>query len=71
MPMSRTSTILPPPSDFPVPLPEPPSDTPDSGEWRALVELTKETVRPGARDASSSKETVRPSGDRDETEDAG
>ena len=70
--MSRTSTILPPPSDFPVPMPEPASDTPDSGEWRTLVEVTKETVRPGApRDASSSKETVRPGGDCDETEDGG
>jgi hypothetical protein len=54
-------------------MPEPASDTPDSGEWRTLVEVTKETVRPGApRDASSSRETVRPGdGDGDETEDGG
>jgi hypothetical protein len=45
--MSRTTTILPPPSDFPVPMPEPATELPDSGSWRALVELTKETVRPG------------------------
>jgi hypothetical protein len=46
--MSRTtSTILPPPSDFPVPMPELPPAEPDSGQWRALVEVTKETVRPG------------------------
>jgi hypothetical protein len=45
--MSRTTTILPPPSDFPVPMPEPANDSPESGSWRALVELTKETVRPG------------------------
>jgi hypothetical protein len=45
--MSRTTTILPPPSDFPVPMPEPSTELPDSGSWRALVELTKEMVRPG------------------------
>jgi hypothetical protein len=44
----RTTTILPPPSDFPVPMPEPAAEVPESGSWRALVELTKETVRPGA-----------------------
>jgi hypothetical protein len=42
-----TSTILPPPSDFPVPMPDLTSTEPDSGEWRALVEVTKDTVRPG------------------------
>jgi len=48
--MSRTtSTILPPPSDFPVAMPELPPAQPDSGEWRALVEVTKDTVRPGMR----------------------
>ena len=48
-PMSRTtSTILPPPSDFPVPMPEMVPAEPDSGTWRALVEVTKDTVRPGA-----------------------
>jgi hypothetical protein len=53
-------------------MPEPAIDTPGSGEWRTLVELTKETVRPGApRDASSSTETVRPDGDLDETDDGG
>jgi hypothetical protein len=46
--MSRNSTILPPPSDFPIPMPEPAAESPESGEWRALIELTKETVRPGA-----------------------
>ena len=62
--MDRTSTILPPPSDIPVPMPEPAGDTPDSGEWRTLVELTKETVRPGVhRDRPN---TVRP-GDEDDT----
>jgi hypothetical protein len=45
--MSRTMTILPPPSDFPVPMPEPVEESSDSSSWRALVELTKETVRPG------------------------
>jgi hypothetical protein len=46
--MTRTTTtILPPPSDFPVPMPEPAADPPESGEWRALVELTKKTIRPG------------------------
>ena len=50
--MSRTTTILPPPSDFPVPMPDPvPAvEVPESGAWRALVELTKETVRPGRGD---------------------
>jgi hypothetical protein len=48
--MSRaTSTILPPPSDFPVPMPELAPFEPDSGGWRALVEVTKDTVRPGTR----------------------
>jgi hypothetical protein len=45
--MSRTTTILPPPSDFPVPMPEPAAESQDSSSWRALVELTKDTVRPG------------------------
>jgi hypothetical protein len=46
--MSRTtSTILPPPSDFPVPMPEVAPSEPDSGSWRALVEITRVTVRPG------------------------
>ena len=68
--MDRTSTILPPPSDIPVPMPEPAGDTPDSGEWRTLVELTKETVRPGARrDGLSTKETVRPGAEDDENGD--
>jgi hypothetical protein len=48
--MSRTtSTILPPPSDFPVPMPDLAPMKPDSGEWRAIVETTKDTVRPGGR----------------------
>jgi hypothetical protein len=42
-----TSTILPPPSDFPVPMPEVAPSEPDSGAWRALVEITRDTVRPG------------------------
>lgn len=49
--MSRTgtsSTILPPPSDFPVAMPEVTASVPDSGEWRALVEITRDTVRPGS-----------------------
>jgi hypothetical protein len=29
-------------------MPEPAPESPESGEWRALVELTKETVRPGS-----------------------
>lgn len=46
--MSRTtSTILPPPSDFPVPMPEVAPSEPDSGAWRALVEITRDTARPG------------------------
>lgn len=45
--MSTTSTILPPPSDFPVPMPEVAPSEPDSGPWRALVEVTRDTVRPG------------------------
>jgi hypothetical protein len=46
--MSRTtSTILPPPSDFPVPMPEVAPSEPDSGPWRAIVEITRDTVRPG------------------------
>jgi len=43
-----TSTILPPPSDFPVPLPDLAPTEPDSGQWRALVEITRDTVRPGS-----------------------
>lgn len=43
-----TSTILPPPSDFPVPLPDLAPTEPDSGQWRALVEVTRDTVRPGS-----------------------
>lgn len=67
--MDRTSTILPPPSDIPVPMPEPAGDTPDSGEWRTLVELTKETVRPGARhDHPNTRDTVRPGGEDDSHE---
>jgi hypothetical protein len=49
-PMSRTTTILPPPSDFPVPMPEPAAESPESSSWRALVELTIDTVRPGCGD---------------------
>ena len=66
--MNRTSTILPPPSDAPVPMPEPARDTPDSGQWRSLVEITKDTVRPGARVYSHLKETVRPGGLADDAE---
>jgi hypothetical protein len=29
-------------------MPEPAADAPESGEWRALIELTKKTIRPGA-----------------------
>jgi hypothetical protein len=48
--MSRTTpTILPPPSDFPVPMPEVMPADADIGEWKALVEVTKKTVVPGAR----------------------
>ncbi len=43
----RTTTILPPPSDFPIPMPDTAAEVPDSGSWKALVELTIETVRPG------------------------
>jgi hypothetical protein len=64
--MNRTSTILPPPSDFPVPMPEPAAETPESGAWRTLIETTKETVRPGTRDESATKETVKPGADLDE-----
>lgn len=67
--MDRTSTILPPPSDVPVPMPEPAGDTPDSGEWRMLVELTKDTVRPGDRGDSQAKDTVRPGAAGDDTTD--
>ena len=31
-------------------MPEPAAEVPESGSWRALVELTKETVRPGRGD---------------------
>jgi hypothetical protein len=31
-------------------MPEPAPESPESGEWRALIELTKETVRPGNPD---------------------
>ena len=64
--VNRTSTILPPPSDFPVPMPEPAADTPESGEWRTLIETTKDTVRPGTRDDSATTETLRPGADLDE-----
>lgn len=51
-PVSRVSptnsTILPPPSDFPVAMPEVAACVPDSGEWRALLEITRDTVRPGS-----------------------
>src|SRR6185312_11147040 len=50
-PMRRnTSTILPPPSDFPVPMPDtiPPSES-ESGTWRVLVAEIVETVRPPRR----------------------
>jgi hypothetical protein len=46
--LRTTSTILPPPSDYPVPMPEIADAVPTSTPWRELVELTKETVRPGA-----------------------
>jgi hypothetical protein len=46
--LRTTSTILPPPSDYPVPMPDVPDAVPTSAPWRELVELTKETVRPGA-----------------------
>jgi hypothetical protein len=45
--LRTTSTILPPPSDYPVPMPEIADATPDSDPWRDLVEITKDTVRPG------------------------
>jgi len=63
--MSRSSTIIPPPSDFPVPLPEVTTDAreaPASDSWRLLVELTKETVRPPAREPSNGSNRA----DRDE-----
>ncbi len=60
--MNRTSTILPPPSDAPVPMPEPARDTPVSGEWRSLVEITKDTIRPGTHVDAHLTETVRPGG---------
>ena len=47
--LRTTSTILPPPSDYPVPMPEITDAVPTSEPWHHLVELTKETVRPGAR----------------------
>ncbi len=51
------TTILPPPSDFPVPMPEPVAELRDSDSWRALVELTVETVRPGSgNDESAPRE---------------
>jgi hypothetical protein len=46
--LRTTSTILPPPSDYPVPMPDIAPALPDSQSWRELVELTKDTVRPGA-----------------------
>lgn len=53
--MSRVSTILPPPSDRPVPMPEPPVDPPESGSWKALVAETRQTVKPPARPARARK----------------
>jgi hypothetical protein len=44
---TTTTTILPPPSDFPVAMPDVAPSEPDSGDWRALVEITRDTVRPG------------------------
>jgi hypothetical protein len=46
--LRTTSTILPPPSDYPVPMPELSEAIPDSEEWRDLVEITRDTVRPGS-----------------------
>jgi hypothetical protein len=46
--LRTTSTILPPPSDYPVPMPDLADAVATSEPWRELVELTKETVRPGA-----------------------
>jgi hypothetical protein len=47
--MSRTtSTILPPPSDFPTPMPELAPSEPDTGAWRSVLEVTRDTVRPGS-----------------------
>jgi hypothetical protein len=45
---ATNSTILPPPSDFPVAMPEVTAPERDSGEWRAIVETTRETIRPGS-----------------------
>jgi|CZKU01.1.fsa_nt_gi hypothetical protein len=65
--MSRASTIIPPPSDFPVPMPEVAAEArevPASDSWRLLVELTKETVRPPSREREPSGEFERePSGE--------
>ncbi len=58
--MSRpTPTILPPPSDFPLPMPELAEPVPESGEWRALLEVAIDTVRPGSR-YESDLPTLRP-----------
>jgi hypothetical protein len=57
---SRTSTIIPPPSDFPVPMPEVTEEArvaPTSDAWRLLVELTKETVRPPSREERERRRT--------------
>ena len=58
--MSRASTIIPPPSDFPVPMPDVVADShepPASDSWRLLVELTKETVRPPSRELPVASES--------------
>jgi hypothetical protein len=62
----RQSTIIPPPSDFPVPMPEVTDETrglPSSDSWRLLVELTKETVRPPSREEREERARRTESGD--------
>jgi hypothetical protein len=47
----RTPTILPPPSEFPLPMPEVPAfdPAPVSSDWRALLEIAIDTARPPSR----------------------
>jgi hypothetical protein len=60
--MSRSSTIIPPPSDFPVAMPDVAAESPEhrpSDAWRTLVQLTVETVRPPSRGPRSEEPPAR------------
>jgi len=42
----RASTLLPPPPEYPVPMPEPAAEPEPSAYWLAILETAIETVRP-------------------------